>query len=416
MEEREKVVKSKWFYWEGFEKSPILKLFNQSVWFRVTTALVIAYIAIVIVYLIENWSRGEIICLPEDSAGICLLKELVGLIAVENIESFSILTAAILYLLESQQRQQKSIYEAWQVIDNAAAASVPTSPARFKALQDLNHNKVSLDGIYIPKVDLTNIKLANASLKGACIQEANLSRADLSNCNLNKANLEGANLGGVNLSKADLRCANLSKADLRGANLSKADLRGANLEEANLKGALLKESKLRCANLEKAKFWRANLSLASLKDAKLNGADLREANFQGANFENADLRQTSFKGAKLKEANFNSAQMSGANLRDAQLRDANLSGANLIRANLREADLFGANLEGADLRYVWKLNPNQIKTAQNYTEAQYDWKFQEKMNSEQSETVSEPIEGANKLLERFKSSNRVQDPPQDFED
>ena len=416
MKPKEKVEKPKWFYWEGLEKSPILNLFNQSVWFRVTAALVIAYIAIVIVYFIENWSRGEIICLPEDSLGICIFKELVALIAVENIESFSILTAAILYLLESHQRQQKSIYEAWQVIDNAAAASVPTSPARFKALQDLNENSVSLDGIYIPKVDLTNIKLTNASLKGACIQGANLTRADLSNCNLNKANLEGANLGGADLTKADLRGANLSKADLRGANLTKANLCGVNLEEANLKGAFLKESQLKCANLQKAKFWRANLSLADLKDAKLSGGDLREANFQGANFENADLRQTSFKGAKLKEANFNGAQMGGANLRDAQLRDANLRGANLIRANLREADLFGANLEGADLRYVWKLNPTQIKTAQNYNEAQYDWKFQEQMSSEESTVISEPIEGANKLLKRFKSSNPVPEPPQDFED
>ncbi|MEH2423455.1 MAG: hypothetical protein V7K48_21840 [Nostoc sp.] len=57
-----------------------------------------------------------------------------GATATTGQRSFAIAAAPCLYLLESRERRQQTIYEAWLIIDNAAAARVATSYTRFKAL------------------------------------------------------------------------------------------------------------------------------------------------------------------------------------------------------------------------------------------------------------------------------------------
>ena len=95
----------------------ILRLFEQSVGFRIGLALIIAYVFILLVSWVEHLIQGQTICLGQDSFLECLARELLSIIAVENIESFSISAAAVLYILETRERRQKAIYEAWQVID-----------------------------------------------------------------------------------------------------------------------------------------------------------------------------------------------------------------------------------------------------------------------------------------------------------
>jgi hypothetical protein len=190
----------------------------------------------------------------------------------ENAESFAIVAAVILYFKDAPDRKAKKHYEAWSIIDNAAAAKVATSYARFQALQDLHKDGVALCALDAPRANLAKIQLAGAQLTEANLPGADLREACLPHCNLAQANLQGANLQKANLKGANLRGANLQKANLRDANLTGADLR-----EANLRGA----------NLRSAELWKSQFLGADLEDAELKWAE-----FQGSELHGARLHRT----------------------------------------------------------------------------------------------------------------------------
>ena len=185
----------------------------------------------------------------------------------ENAESFAIVAAVILYFKGAPDRKAQKHYEAWLIIDNAAASKLFTSYARFRALQDLHKDGVSLRSLEAPSANLSQIHLPQAHLV-----EANLQGADLREANLHHANLNQAQLRGANLQKANLRGANLRGANLQQANLQDVDLTGANLQDANLRGA-----SLRSAELWKTQFLGADLAEAELKWAELQGTELNGA-------------------------------------------------------------------------------------------------------------------------------------------
>jgi hypothetical protein len=58
-------------------------------------------------------------------------------VLLQSAESIAIIAGLIVYFKEVPDRKARKHYEAWQVIDNAAAAKVPTSYARKQALEDL---------------------------------------------------------------------------------------------------------------------------------------------------------------------------------------------------------------------------------------------------------------------------------------
>ncbi|MDJ0798082.1 MAG: pentapeptide repeat-containing protein [Calothrix sp. MO_167.B12] len=300
------------------------------VWFRVFLAIIIAYFLMLTFSHIEQWNKGKIVCQSQDSLLQCFYKQALSVIELNNIEGFSILAAATLYLLESRERRRNTIYEAWQVVDNAAAANVSTSYARIKALKDLNQYGVSLKALDVPNADLNEIDLAGADLRMA-------------------------NLSYANLIYANLREANLNDAQLEGANLSRAILKDANLKFANLNGA----------QLEGASLARANLSNTDLGGANLGGADLR-----GAILKCADLN-----GVQLEVANLTGAKLEGTQLEGADLSDAKLEGANLNNAYLLHANMTRANIKNADFRGVHDLCVEQVQAANHWTEARYDRYF-----------------------------------------
>ncbi|GAB4234565.1 MAG: hypothetical protein Kow00121_62310 [Elainellaceae cyanobacterium] len=190
----------------------------------------------------------------------------------ENAESIAIVAAVIFFFKEAPTRKAQRHYEAWQVIDHAAAAHVPTSYARIQALQDLNQDGVSLVDLNLPGAHLQGIHLPDAVLVSADLREANLVRAEL-------------------------RGADFSRANLSGAILIDADLRGADLRGANLQGAILGIADLRRAILIDTDFSNANLIDADLRHSNLHGAVLNQADLcntdlHGANLAQADLRQS----------------------------------------------------------------------------------------------------------------------------
>ncbi len=274
-------------------KESFVRRIDRSISFRLLLSLLLAYCAVFTVREIEVHFASSYTCDNHDTIG-CLFSEFLSVITVENIEGFSILVVANLYLLESRDRKQKKHYEAWQVVDQAAAAKVPTSYARIKALQDLNEDGVSLYSLDLPKADLRNI-----NLRGADLRECTLPGVIFKNANLENANLENSNL-----TAADLSEANLTNANLKGVNFKLANLSGANLSGANLS--------------------KANLSKATLADAELSGVNLFEANLAGTSLTNANLGQANLKGARLRETHREGANFKGANLKGATMPDGSI--------------------------------------------------------------------------------------------
>ncbi|NEO13887.1 MULTISPECIES: pentapeptide repeat-containing protein [unclassified Moorena] len=225
-------------------------------------ALIIAYLVLVVLSLLQQkTTQTEQVCSSKDSVLSCLAKQLLFVCTVDNLEGFALLFGASFYILESPERRNRIIYEAWQIVDNAAGTGVSTSYARVEALEVLNKYGVSMRGLDAPKADLTDIDLANAILNKATLNDAELSGANLTGADLTKANLAGANLRVANLAKALLMEANLSKtdlsiADLRSAILSRANLSGANLSGADLSGADLTSADLKGILWDRQTKWK----------------------------------------------------------------------------------------------------------------------------------------------------------------
>ncbi|NET39469.1 MAG: pentapeptide repeat-containing protein [Cyanothece sp. SIO1E1] len=205
----------------------------------------------------------------DDEAKVHVLGDLFSRQTVKALfasaEPIAVVAAVILYFKGAPDRKAQKHYEAWRVIDSAA--NISTSYARFRALQDLHQDGVSLQGLDAPGVNLSKIELPNANLSEANLPAANLQAANLQHAQLLGAHLQGANLQQANLRGASLRGANLQAANLQNAELWGADLRNTNLQSASLRGA----------DLIKAELWGANLQDAELRWAELHGNELQGA-------------------------------------------------------------------------------------------------------------------------------------------
>lgn len=221
---------------------------------RIPTGL-FAIAAVIVLSLIALWLEADTIKSWRDAVRVLF----------EHAESIAIVAAVVFFFKEAPGRKAQKHYEAWQVIDHAAAAKVSTSYARIQALQDLNQDGVALRGIQLPGAHLQEINLPGAILTCADFShtdlvKANFADADLSHANLSYANLIDANFKGANLMDADLSYAILGIANLSGVNLMDADMVGANLMDADLsyadlKGTTFTDADLSCADLRQTKNW-----------------------------------------------------------------------------------------------------------------------------------------------------------------
>jgi hypothetical protein len=128
--------------------------------------LLIGYGGILLISVLsKSIKNNEVICQASEILQLCLIRHASEVIDLDNVEGFSILSAASLYILDSRERRYQTIHEAWQIIDAAAAARVPTSYARNKALQDLCKYQIPLEGLDVPGADLRRIDLSKADLR-----------------------------------------------------------------------------------------------------------------------------------------------------------------------------------------------------------------------------------------------------------
>ncbi|GAB4244659.1 MAG: hypothetical protein Kow0049_34560 [Stanieria sp.] len=244
---------------------------------RIFTRIIVAFfgtiLLIALILVFEAIFGAEKICHPLESWLICQIRESVLL---NVVESFSILVAVLLFVLETPDRNKQAHYEAWKVIDSAHG--LRTSYARLQALQDLNEDNVSLSGLNAPEADFRGINLAYADLSysdlsGADLSYANLSHAKLSHANLveaklNNANLKSAYLTGANLGYASFIEAELQDVDFVGANLLGTNFVRANLAQAYFGDVNFTDSIFRDANLKQTKFFGVeNLTTAQIKTA-----------------------------------------------------------------------------------------------------------------------------------------------------
>ncbi len=170
-----------------------------------------------VAYLLSNWAFLEVL---------------------EYAGTFSILVVVVLYFVERPDRIKQKHYQAWQVINTAQGKG--GSGGRIEALEELNHDRVSLVG-----VDAQGAFLMGLRLDGAPLARANFSSADLRGCHFHSTDLSFATLAGANFRSCDLGQANLENADLSDSDLTGADLAGANLAGAHLSNADLLEADLR---------------------------------------------------------------------------------------------------------------------------------------------------------------------------
>jgi hypothetical protein len=168
---------------------------------------------------------------------------------LEYLGSFSILFAAIVYFAGASDRLKQKHYQAWQVINTAEGKG--GNGGRIDALEELNHDRVSLIGVNV----------AGAYLQGLRLEGAQARRANFAEADLRDANLQGARLSDADLHYTNLRGANLKDCNLTDARMEDADLAGADLSQSDLGGAVLDRADLRNANLDRMRDWRGIKSM-----------------------------------------------------------------------------------------------------------------------------------------------------------
>lgn len=287
----------------------------------------------------------------------------------DNLDSISLGSAGLIFLVEIKDRQKRDHYEAWQVINSSQGQT--GSGGRIQALQDLNADGINLEGVAAPGADLSGVNLQGAKLNRARLGEAILSEANLQEAELENADLRGAYLWKANLHKTNLKTANLQRVCLNEADLQEAILIGAIFKADINDDAFDLESPIDIKGASRAHLCKANLQRATLEYAQMQGAYLLDANLESADLYKADFRRAYLTRAILKGVDLRHARLNRAVLADACLENADLQEAYLLKANLHKAVLKGTNLAMTRMEGATLLDAN-LAEAKNVSQEQLE--------------------------------------------
>lgn len=210
--------------------SPLLRLIDRSFGLRLLLAAAGALVALATV---NRWEQ----CRDQGFRRGCVWHDAGGVVSVDNLEAFSIVTAGFLFILEGGQRRQREHTAAMELILSCQQARVRFSHARNQALELLSEAGLWLDELDLSGSLLDGLRIPGARWRGVNLAGSSLQNADLRQVDWRQANLQGANLQGANLQGANLQGANLTGSRLAGADLTGADLTGADLTGSqNLEG------------------------------------------------------------------------------------------------------------------------------------------------------------------------------------
>lgn len=200
-------------------QSRFFRLLDRSFRFRLFMATLAACSLLVMVNRWEN-------CRHRAFAQGCLLSDQGGIINVGNVEALSIVTAALLFVLEGDKRHQREHLEAMEVLLATQQAGAKLSFARNTALEMLNDAGLPLDGFNLCNTNLDGLRVPGCRWRGVNLQGSSLQNADLRNADLEGADLQGADLSGSNLNGANLKDVKLKNTNLKNTNLKDANLAG----------------------------------------------------------------------------------------------------------------------------------------------------------------------------------------------
>ena len=223
-------------------------------------------------------AQGEAVALGTSNIFLRLLREFSTSQLLGQVESFSIIFLAMLFICNSRERKREAEAQAWGMIDGAQGSE--TSGARKIAIEYLRDSGANLTGLDADGADLRGIDLSNQDLNYASFKGALLEGAKFQGANLKSANFSKARLWEADFCKAKLRFSKFIDADLGegnpvkfcGADLGCSDFQYANLPKANFEGCNEKPT-----NLNNASFKNA-----TIRGIRLKGADILKCNFVGS--------------------------------------------------------------------------------------------------------------------------------------
>ncbi len=220
---------STWFSRQQRRRSsPFWLLVDRSFGFRVLIAAGLSFVLLSVVNRFDN-------CHGSEAVENCLTSNFLDVISVGNVESFSIVTAAITYMLEAGRRKEREHQEQLGLLLTLREAGIAVSLGRIRAIEDL-----VADGVWQDNFDLQGTNLEGVRIPYSRWRGGNFAHAVLRQANLRGADLRGAVFTGADLCQANLAGSDLTEADFSGASLADADLTGAILSGANFEGADLR--------------------------------------------------------------------------------------------------------------------------------------------------------------------------------
>ncbi|MEB3311416.1 MAG: pentapeptide repeat-containing protein [Snowella sp.] len=229
-----KFQKMTWYEQQKRRKSnPFFRLLDRSFRFRLLIAIMSAFILLALVHRFE-------VCRAKNYSPECQFADFPAVITVGNVEAFSIMAAALLYILERGQRKQKEHIEMVETINAMRESGAIRSVSRILAIEALGRDGIWFDGqdfqgTNLEGLEVPDVRLRNVNFAGAILTAADFRRADLT---------------GANFTDADLTDADFTEADLTGANFTDADLTDADFTGANLSGVILTGAQLTGTQIE----------------------------------------------------------------------------------------------------------------------------------------------------------------------
>jgi hypothetical protein len=210
-----------WYERQKARKSnPFFRLLDRSFRFRLLLAALSSLLLLALVHRFE-------VCRAKNYSPECEFADISSVLSIDNVESFSIVTAALLYIFERGQRKRREHIEMGEILNTARESAAVRSFGRIIAIETLSRDGIWLDGQDFHGANLEGLEVPNGRLRGVNFSEAVLISADF----------RGADLRGANFTNADLTGANFTGADLTDADLTGANIKGVDLTDANLTGA-----------------------------------------------------------------------------------------------------------------------------------------------------------------------------------
>ena len=211
--------------------SPFFRRLDRSFRFRVLMAAVCSFALLSLVNRFEN-------CHSSRLAPDCLTSDYLDIISIGNVESFSIVAAAFVYIFEAGKRKEREHHEMVDLLLAQRQAGTTNSLGRIRAIEDLSADGLWQDGFDLRGANLEGLRIPFSRWRGASFAATVLRDADLHGVDLQGADFTGADLSGADLSAADLSGARFTRACLNKADLRGAELAGAHFQDADLSGTL----------------------------------------------------------------------------------------------------------------------------------------------------------------------------------